>query len=550
MKTTTQYFKLKLAAIITLSMLYATGLQAVTLFENFDSPSIPSTSNSAKDITYPSGIWNVCAITKPTNATENDRINGIYSMRMRGLAGQNFMFMKFDKAGAGVLSFNYGSYSNHSGGEFTVQQSTDGGSTWTNSGTPITVPKWSGTFLTYSLPINYSGNIRFKILVTLRTPNNANEQFNIDDFEITDFGTEQTAIPVTSTLTGVYETPQSVEITSATSGATFYYTTDGTAPTSASNVYAAPLSISTTTKIRAIAVAAGKVDSREEVVLISFPELVDNLAALYTKMATTGTNLTYFKYTGEAIVTASYLATYKTLFLQDNTAGILISDTYRNTTLTNNIGDKISGIITQVNRINDTPQLYPYNDFTVVSTGNIITPPVVTLTDVPNRTNQLVQINDLTFDEANGAKTFSPNSPYVIHDVAMATTTTNFRTPSGMPNPDYINAVIPAKRNVICLIAKNNTAVTTHYLFARNAADLDVPFKEITAFSIPSTQSLLVSNGKVYFETPTIEKVNIYTVTGQLIKTFMSEAGTNSISLINGIYMLKIGTKVTKIIIK
>jgi len=86
-------------------------------------------------------------------------------------------------------------------------------------------------------------------------------------------------------------------------------------------------------------------------VLISFPETVDNLASLYTKMATTGTNLTYFKYTGEAIVTASYTATYKALFLQDNTAGIVISDTYRNTTNTYNIGDKITGIICPKNHV-------------------------------------------------------------------------------------------------------------------------------------------------------------------------------------------------------
>jgi hypothetical protein len=159
-------------------------MQAATLFENFDNPSVASTNNTAKDITYPSGLWNVCAITKPTTPTENDRINGLYSMRMRGLTGSNYMFMKFDKAGAGVLSFKYGSYSNHYGGEFTVQKSTDGGVNWVDAGSPITVPKWSGTFLTYSLPVNYNGKYRFKNVMTLSYLIMQIEPVNIDDFKI------------------------------------------------------------------------------------------------------------------------------------------------------------------------------------------------------------------------------------------------------------------------------------------------------------------------------------------------------------------------------
>lgn len=542
MHKTTPLFKILM--IVALFLFDATQTNAATLFENFDSPSVASTNNSAKDITYPSGVWNVCAVTKPTTATENDRINGLYSMRMRALTGQNFMFMKFDKAGAGVLSFNYGSYSNHFGGEFTIQQSTDAGVNWTNVGTPVTVPKWNGTFLTYSLPVNYNGNIRFKLVMTLRTPNNANEQVNIDDFQITDFGTEQVAMPVSSSPTGIYETPQSVTLNSATTGATIYYTTDGTTPTTASSVYSTPLSISTTTKIRTIAVASGKENSREQVVLISFPETIATLAEFYTKMATTGTNLTYFKYIGEAIVTASYTATYKAMFFQDNTAGILLSDIYRYTTLTNNIGDKVTGIIVQVNKVNDSPQLYPYNDFTVISTGNSIIPPVVTLADVPNRTNQLVQINDLFFDEANGTKTFGPNTPYVIHDATMATTTTTFRTPSGMPNPDYNGTVIPAKRNIICLIAKNNPSVTTHYIFARNAAELDV---QLSGIIQPKTNNISTSGNTIFFETDAPETVKVFSISGQTIKSFVSIVGKNSVELAKGVYIIRISDKTTKV---
>jgi hypothetical protein len=224
----------------------------------------------------------------------------------------------------------------------------------------------------------------------------------------------------------------------------------------------------------------------------------------------------------------------------------LINDTYRNTTLTNNIGDKVTGIVAQVNRINDSPQLYPYNDFTVVSRGNAVTPPVITLADVPDYTYQLVQINDLTFTEANGTKTFGPNSPYLISDASVTSTTTTFRTPANMPNPDYINTVIPAKRNVIVLIAKNSSAVTTHYLFARSAAELDVQLSGITDLK---QNRLSISDGKIHFETLGSENVKIYSVSGQMVKNFVSVAGKNSVELTKGVYVIRIGGKTAKVVL-
>jgi hypothetical protein len=57
--------------------------------------------------------------------------------------------------------------------------------------------------------------------------------------------------PVFAPAAGTYNATQSVSITSA--GATsIYYTTDGSTPTTASTVYAGPISIATTTTLRAI----------------------------------------------------------------------------------------------------------------------------------------------------------------------------------------------------------------------------------------------------------------------------------------------------------
>ncbi|HXP07031.1 MAG TPA: chitobiase/beta-hexosaminidase C-terminal domain-containing protein, partial [Acidobacteriaceae bacterium] len=67
----------------------------------------------------------------------------------------------------------------------------------------------------------------------------------------------QTPTPQFSPAAGSYTTAQSVTISDTTSGATIYYTTDGSTPTTASAKYTAPISVSSSTVIRAIATFSG-----------------------------------------------------------------------------------------------------------------------------------------------------------------------------------------------------------------------------------------------------------------------------------------------------
>ena len=71
----------------------------------------------------------------------------------------------------------------------------------------------------------------------------------------------QVATPSFSPVGGTYTSAQSVKITSATSGATIYYTTNGTAPTKSSTQYTGPITVSSSMTLEAIATASGFFDS-------------------------------------------------------------------------------------------------------------------------------------------------------------------------------------------------------------------------------------------------------------------------------------------------
>jgi len=66
-----------------------------------------------------------------------------------------------------------------------------------------------------------------------------------------------TPTPTLSPPSGTYSSAQSVTISDSASGASIYYTTDGSTPTTASTPYSGAISVSATTTIQAIAVASG-----------------------------------------------------------------------------------------------------------------------------------------------------------------------------------------------------------------------------------------------------------------------------------------------------
>ena len=69
------------------------------------------------------------------------------------------------------------------------------------------------------------------------------------------------ASPALSPAPGTYATAQSVALSDTTPGATIYYTTNGTTPSTSSTPYTVPIPVGATESVSAIAVASGYVNS-------------------------------------------------------------------------------------------------------------------------------------------------------------------------------------------------------------------------------------------------------------------------------------------------
>ena len=120
----------------------------------------------------------------------------------------------------------------------------------TNGSTPTT----SST--KYTAPISVSSSQTIKAIATA----SGFSQSSVGSAAYT-INLPQAAVPTFSPAGGTYASAQSVTLGDTTAGATIYYTTNGSTPTTGSTVYTAPISVSTSQTINAIAVASGSSQS-------------------------------------------------------------------------------------------------------------------------------------------------------------------------------------------------------------------------------------------------------------------------------------------------
>jgi chitobiase/beta-hexosaminidase-like protein len=122
---------------------------------------------------------------------------------------------------------------------------------YTTDGTP---PSTSATAVQYTGPIQVSSTETIEAIAV--ASGFANSSVTTAVYTIT-AAAPPAATPMFSPAAGTYTSVQTVAISDATAGATIYYTTNNTAPTTASTVYNAPIAVNSTETIQAMAAAPG-----------------------------------------------------------------------------------------------------------------------------------------------------------------------------------------------------------------------------------------------------------------------------------------------------
>ncbi len=346
------------------------------------------------------------------------------------------------------------------------------------------------------------------------------------------------ATPTITPATGNYYEAQTVSIETATADATIHYTTDGTEPSTSSPVYTAPFAVSTTTTVKAIAVATGKTNSSVATVTLTFPGITAEAATIAELRGLSSGDSKTYKFTGEAVITVKS-ANRNAKYIQDATGAILIDDTKGVLANANyNVGDKLTGVVGYLTEYQGMLQFVPYLPGQVASAGNVVAPTVVAASDLGNYQAQLVTVKGLTFsDTGNFAK-------------ATYTATVNGESVAVRVQYDDLAVVGTA----IPTGAVDVTGVVLTYATRTTITHQLVPVSIASATSGIAGVASVVANvttadGKIFVEADG-EVVTVYNVLGQVVSKTTAK-GTARIAVPAGqAYIVKVGNSVAKVFVK
>jgi 6-phosphogluconolactonase (cycloisomerase 2 family) len=154
-----------------------------------------------------------------------------------------------------VLSLATGNYTTPQ--TLTITDSTSGAAIYyTTDGT--TPSATNGTL--YIGAISITSQNAEKVQAVAVATGYANSLIASATYSVTPSGT--VVVPTFTPPAGTYYAPQTVTLTDSSSGASIYYTTDGTTPSSTNGtLYATPITVSTTETVKAIGILSGYYDS-------------------------------------------------------------------------------------------------------------------------------------------------------------------------------------------------------------------------------------------------------------------------------------------------
>ena len=288
----------------------------------------------------------------------------------------------------------------------------------TNGSTPFKNATWTnGAF-------SNDGNT---VTITASAPGNVEAVFgaNTRIYSVqVNYGPIDTSIPEAPTFSpaaGTYTSAQSVELACATEGATIYYTTDGTTPTSESTEYTAAISVGENMTIKAIAINNDKVSSVATAnYVINLPlSTMDQIFAAATAASSTATdaNIQFNNW-----VVSGVSMNGKNVFVTDGTKGFIIFDNGGEMGFA--AGDVLSGTVAcKVQLYKGAAELTTLSSTTEglnIAKEGVITPVVKAISALSGiNTGAPVTINSVQFDGTNlsdGVNSIKPFNSLFAYD--------------------------------------------------------------------------------------------------------------------------------------
>ncbi len=391
-----------------------------------------------------------------------------------------------------VLSFI--TAKNFSGGTFKVMISSNFSGTY--NATNIIPEDWTDITSNFALSTGsytwvasgdfsmaaYTGDIFIAFVYTSTTEGAAT--WEIDNFKVTgyllpgsdaslsDLKVDGTTITSFAPATLTYE--MTLEATVTTPPAVTYTTTDPTATAVVTN--ATDLAGNAEARTTTVVVTAADGTTTQTYSILFNPIIaVTDLAALRAVDPDNYDRI--YQVTGEVVVSGINDSQRHQKYVQDATAGILIDDSSGKITTTYSVGDGIKGLTGTLTEYAKLLEFVPYSDpGTASSTGNTLTPQVVTITEF--NTNQesyeseLVKIVGVKFTDANGTAVFQEKKNYSI---SVGTDATILRTI--FLGTDLTGKIIPYMADVTGIATVYNTDAQ---LTPRNYADLVIYSSDAT----------------------------------------------------------------------
>jgi hypothetical protein len=513
--------------------IYTTG------FESAQGYVATTTYNNASPVVLGTGsqTWSVIMGT----ASSTGPLTGTQSMQMRAYANNTnigSMTMNFDLPKVTKVTFNAKAYDANTT-TFNAYYSTDYGVTWSQAvAFPINTTTALKTF-TISATGQYP-SVRIKIEHPVY---NIAARLTIDD--VTVYGmtpaTPLAVTPAISVASGMYISQQNVQIASTTTGASIYYTTDGTTPTNSSLLYTAPIAVNSTQTIKAVAYAPGFDPSLLAMATYTFPTEVSNINALKVSNVNG-----FYKLTGEAVLTYQAPATYgKPRYVQDANAGIMIFDSNTKITTAYSLYDGITGLTGTLSLYNGMLEFIPVADpGAASSTGNTVMPLLVTLDNLINYPARLVKVLGVSIsDVSSGTGSFVTAKEYPL---AVGALSGVINTAYTAPDQNIISTTIPSTLQDITGVVLINT---TAKLIPRSTADfIRTVGTDVSHANADMTITTL--EGKIQFSSIANIDVEIFNSVGQKLVTLKTIEGINIIPVsARGVVIVNVGGHITKAIL-